>query len=65
MKRYSKDPFWFTAKYPGYCAKCKSPFKAGARVFYYPSSHTTYSGECAEDAAADFSCHSFDESMGG
>jgi hypothetical protein len=61
MARYSRDPYWITAKYPGYCAKCKTTFKAGEKIYYYPNNHTTYSGECAQTAFADFACAAMDE----
>ena len=62
FRSYSNDPRWMTARYPGTDAK-GSPFKAGDRVFYYPSSKTVYAGENAEAAARDFEAQSFDEWM--
>jgi hypothetical protein len=63
MSRYPKDPYWITAKYPGYCAKCKAPYRASEKIFYYPNSRATYSGECAQTAFADFACSAMDEAQ--
>jgi hypothetical protein len=65
MKRYRNDPYWLTAKWPGHCAKCNTPIKAGERAFYYPHERRLYSGECAEQAARDFECAAADEETWG
>ena len=58
--RYSRDPYWMTAKYPGKDKNGK-PFRAGERVFYYPLTKTVLTGAEAEAAARDFAAHAFDE----
>jgi hypothetical protein len=65
MKRYRDDPRWITAKWPGQCAKCAAPIRAGERAFYYPRERRLYSGECAEQAASDFACAAADEETWG
>jgi hypothetical protein len=63
-RRYgNRDPFWLESRYAGKCAKCKAPFKAGERIFYYPNGKAAYSGACAEAAAGDFSACAFDEAQ--
>lgn len=32
---YQGDPYWLTARYPGYCAGCGHPFPAGEQVFRF------------------------------
>lgn len=61
--RYSGDPYWLTAKYPGVDNKGR-PFKKGERVFYYPRTKTILTGEDAERAAAEFEAAAFDEDFG-
>lgn len=61
--RYSRDPYWITAKYPGVDKKGR-PFKPGERVFYYPLDKTFLSGADAQAAARDFEAHAFDEDFG-
>lgn len=61
--RYSGDPYWMTAKYPGVDNKGR-PFKRGDRVFYYPRTKTILTGEDAEKASAEFESASFDEDFG-
>lgn len=58
--RYSRDPYWMVAKYPG-VDKNGKPFRAGERVFYYPSGKIILTGKEAEAAARDFAAHAFDE----
>ena len=58
--RYSRDPYWMTAKYPGKDKNGK-PFRAGERVFYYPLTKTVLTGAEAEAAARDFDAARFDE----
>lgn len=52
--RYKNDPYWTTAKRPGVCAKTGEAFKAGTRIFFYPSTGGCYVGQAAEAAALDF-----------
>lgn len=61
--RYSNDPYWLIAKYPGKDKNGK-PFKKGDRVFYYPLTKTILTGEEAEKAARDFNSHAFDDDFG-
>lgn len=61
--RYSRDPYWITAKYPGVDKKGR-PFKPGERVFYYPLDKTFLAGADAQAAARDFEAHAFDEDFG-
>jgi hypothetical protein len=65
MKRYRNDPYWLTAKWPGHCAKCNAPIKAGERAFYYPLERKLLAGECAEQAARDFEALAADEETWG
>jgi hypothetical protein len=58
--RYSRDPYWLTAKYPG-VDKNGNPFKKGDRVFYYPIGKVVLTGKEAEAAARDFEARRFDE----
>jgi len=51
--RYSGDPYWTTAKYPGTDAN-GHPFRKGDRVFYYPRTKTILTGDAAERASAEF-----------
>lgn len=60
MNRYSKDPYWITAKWPG-VDKHGTPFKKGDRVFYFPNGREIVAGEKAEQAARDFEAAAFDE----
>lgn len=61
--RYSRDPYWITAKYPGVDRNGR-PFKKGERVFYYPIDRTIISGPEAQAAAEDFEAAAFDEDFG-
>ncbi len=58
---YMGDPYWMTARRPGWCAKCDEPFAAGDEVFYFPSNKSTYSGACADQASRQFASESADE----
>lgn len=61
--RYSGDPYWTTAKYPGTDANGR-PFRKGDRVFYYPRTKTILTGDAAERASAEFDAAAFDEDFG-
>lgn len=63
MPRYSRDPYWLTARRPGICAgpRCTDPIKTGDRIFYYPIGKQTFVGSCAESAARDFASAASDE----
>lgn len=61
--RYVGDPYWVTARYPGTCAKCGTPFPKGTRVFYYPKGKRLYSEACAVAAANDFEAAAADEAF--
>lgn len=61
--RYSGDPYWTTAKYPGTDAN-GLPFRKGDRVFYYPRTKTILTGDAAERASAEFDAAAFDEDFG-
>jgi len=61
--RYSGDPYWMTARYPGVDSKGR-PVKRGDRVFYYPRTKTILTGDDAERASAEFDAASFDEDFG-
>lgn len=52
-----------TARFAGKCAKTGEPFKAGERVFYYPSTKQTFAGDAARDASADFQACAEDEAF--
>ncbi|WP_019054170.1 MULTISPECIES: hypothetical protein [Sphingobium] len=51
--RYKGDPYWTRAKTSGTSAD-GIPFKKGERVFFYPRSGTTYAGDGASRASAEF-----------
>ncbi len=62
--RYSADPHWLSARYPGKCSKCGATFRAGASVFYYPKGKACYPAACCgERASADFSMAVQDENL--
>jgi hypothetical protein len=63
MTRYSGDPYWTQARWPGRCAKCGATFAKGASIYYYPNGRKVYFGTCAEAAAADFNAHKADEEL--
>lgn len=60
MVRYSGDPYWLNAKYPGQCKGCGKPFKKGDRVFRYKDG-SVYADECADKAYSDFMAAKQDE----
>lgn len=62
MARYSNDPRWVEARFPGKCARCGASIAKGARAFFYPSSRSLYcAGDCGDEASADFEAAAFDE----
>jgi len=61
-KRYSRDPYWTTAKFDS-TTKDGQQVRRGDRIFYYPSTKTVLVGEKAEQAARDFQSAAFDESQ--
>ena len=61
MARYNNDPRRLNARFPGTCKKCGKPYKKGDSIFWYPSTKATYSGECANEAEADFFAAAEDE----
>lgn len=61
--RYSNDPYWMVAKYPGQDKNGK-PFRRGDRVFYYPLTKTILTGPEAEKASREFDSAAFDEDYG-
>lgn len=67
MRRYARDPYWLSARYPGTCARCGAPIARGARSFYYPSNRSLYcaANGCGADASADFESMAMDEWMAG
>ena len=62
MPRYSYDPRWITAKYPG-TDMHGHLFAKGARVYYYPRTRQIVAGETAEQADRDFQAAAFDEAQ--
>jgi hypothetical protein len=60
MSRYSRDPYWTTAKFTSTDAHGK-PVKKGDRIFYYPKDRTVLTGEAADKAAAEFQAAKMDE----
>lgn len=65
MPRYSRDPYWLTAKFDSKCTKkgCDATIKKGDRAFYYPSSKSCYcqKDECGGQASRDFESACQDE----
>ena len=61
MARYSRDPRWISARYPGSCHGCGEAFSKGDSVFYLPIGRKALVGECAEKASLDFEAAKFDE----
>ena len=59
----NRDPYWITARYPGFCSETGDEFAKGDRVFYYPATKATLAGEAAERAAAEFEASVFDEAV--
>lgn len=51
--RYSGDPYWKRVKTSG-TSLDGTPYAKGDRVFFYPRSGTTYAGEGADRASAEF-----------
>lgn len=60
--RYSGDPRWIKAKYPG-VADDGTPFKKGEEVLYWPSSRTFQVGAKAKAAYAKFQEEAADEAF--
>lgn len=60
---YASDPRWITARYPGKCEHCGATIKAGASIFYYPSSKTVLCAgeECGKQADRDTNAANHDE----
>ena len=67
MPRYSRDPYWLTAKFQSKCSRkgCDATIKKGERAFYYPSDRTCLcqKEECGGQASRDFEARCHDESM--
>ena len=63
MPRYSRDPYWLTAKFNSTCAKCQGEIKKGQQAFYYPSTRSCYCQKesCGGEASADFNAAAQDE----
>ena len=36
MPRYSKDPYWLSARFASDCSQCRRSIKKGEDIFYYP-----------------------------
>jgi hypothetical protein len=62
MPRYSRDPYWTTARFSGKDAHGR-PVKKGDRIFYYPATRTILTGEEADQASREFSAAIADEAM--
>lgn len=67
MPRYSRDPYWLTARFASTCAGkgCNDPIKKGDRIFFYPIGKHAYVGPCADAASRDFETCVFNEEMYG
>jgi len=65
MKRYSRDPYWTTAKFAGKCSRCDGPIRKGESIFYYPNTRTVLcdSDDCGTHASREFNGAKFDESV--
>ena len=62
MRRYSNDPRWIKAKYPGTDINGRQ-FGRGEMVLFYPLNKRIISGEQAQTAFAEFANAAFDESV--
>jgi hypothetical protein len=62
MSRYSRDPYWTTAKFNSTDAN-GVPVKRGDRIFYYPATRTVLTGDAANKAAAEFQGAKMDEAF--
>lgn len=60
MSRYSRDPYWTTAKFNSTDANNR-PVKKGDRIFYYPATRTVLTGAEADKASAEFNASKMDE----
>ena len=50
--RYSRDPFWMTARFASKCA-CGKEIAKSSQIFYYPSSHTAICETCGQQGYRD------------
>lgn len=66
-RRFSRDPHYMTAKFPGRCAQCGADVPRGSKVFYYPNTRTLLcdADSCSGQAARDFEASRADESFNG
>lgn len=62
MSRYSNDPFWMKARFPGKASN-GDPINKGDPVFYYPRTRAIYVGEEAERRSREFNAARFDEAQ--
>ena len=62
MSRYSRDPYWTTARFDSKAADGTAVSK-GTRIFYYPATKRVLVGEAAEQAAREFEAARFDEAQ--
>jgi len=49
--RYSKDPFWMTAKFSSVCS-CGKRINRGDRIYYYPACKKAECEDCGRKGAA-------------
>lgn len=65
MPRYSRDPYWLTAKFDSKCTRkgCDTTITKGQRAFYYPSSKSVLceKDDCGGQASRDFEAAAADD----
>jgi hypothetical protein len=61
MAKYSRDPRWITARFPGRCKKCGKKVETGGTVYYLPVGKAIYCKDCGEEAARRFVVEAMDD----
>jgi hypothetical protein len=65
MAKYSRDPYWLAARYPGTCHRCEGKISKGEQVFYYPNGKRLFckAESCGGECSREFQAAAFDERM--
>jgi hypothetical protein len=61
MAKYSRDPRWTTARFPGQCKKCEGKIKTGEKVYFFPVGKIVLCQSCGEEASRRFAAEAMDE----
>lgn len=63
--RYSKDPFWMTARFSSPCGNpdCHYQIRKGENIFYFPLGKKAYCQHCGNARERQFQAEIFDESV--